>query len=173
MRTKKPKQAAIKIHWRKDNGYGVTIRRWRRVSRALHIRVVSLSTSAPRAPYALAATAFPLPALAALAGRAPLGGPREIAMATFLVSRLAIDACSGLLAVEQLAGRAQAARAWLAAASIPVPIRTALTALAEATSSPENRGLAVALESVTAVTANYLDSAARLELGRLAQAVAA
>ena len=42
-------------------------------------------------PYALAATPFRFPALASLAGRAALGGDREVALATYLAARLAHD----------------------------------------------------------------------------------
>ena len=40
-------------------------------------------------PYSLESLAFPFPALAALAGRLPLGGGREVALAAMLVARLA------------------------------------------------------------------------------------
>jgi len=42
-------------------------------------------------PYALAPTSFRFPALAALAGRAPLGGQREVVLAAYVVARLAHD----------------------------------------------------------------------------------
>src|SRR5690349_12491010 len=47
---------------------------------------------APTAPpYALSSPAFRFRALAVLAGRAPLGGQREVALATYLAARLADD----------------------------------------------------------------------------------
>ena len=45
----------------------------------------------PQPPYALDAPAFPFPALAALAGRAPLGGQRETVLACFVAARLVRD----------------------------------------------------------------------------------
>jgi hypothetical protein len=129
--------------------------------------------SAPRAPYALEPTGFPLPALAAMAGRAPLGGPREIVLACFLVSRLVIDTAKGsVLTPEQRESRAQSAKHWLVSAAIPGQVKSALTRLAESTSSGDRSAAKTALDSVMTVTANHLDSAARLELGRLAQAIA-
>jgi hypothetical protein len=43
-------------------------------------------------PYALEPLSFRFAALAALAGRAPIGGQREVALATYVVARLAHDA---------------------------------------------------------------------------------
>ena len=131
-------------------------------------------TNAPRAPYALEPNVFPFPGIALLAGRAPLGGPREIALACFLVARLAGDATrqSGQLSSDQMTSRAQAARHWLGSAALPSPVRTALIRLVEATCRADKNALKAALDVVMTVTANHLDSAARLELSRLAQAVA-
>jgi hypothetical protein len=128
---------------------------------------------APRAPYSLEPTAFPFPALANLAGRAPLGGQREIVLACLLVARVVADARSGngLLTLEQRRARAREVSDWLAATTIPANIRTALTRLAEGTSSEDQAQSSAALHSVMMITANHLDPAARLELGRLAQAV--
>lgn len=128
----------------------------------------------PRAPYALEPTAFPLPALAAMAGRTPLGGPREIVLACLLVARIVIDATSrdGVLTDEQKRARAKEAAQWLGSAAIPTPVRSALTGLTEAAAAANTGDLRAALDSVMTVTANHLDPSARLELGRLAQAIA-
>src|SRR5262245_59136284 len=82
---------------------------------------------APRAPYALEPIAFPLPALATMAGRASLGGPREVALACFLVGRMVADmtADAAPLTAEQRRQRAQGARHWLGSMAIPAPIRAA------------------------------------------------
>lgn len=135
-----------------------------------------LISGAPRAPYALEPTIFPFPALATMAGRAPLGGPREIALACFLVGRIVRDATSaaGALSPEQKSVRALGAKHWLGSAAIPTPVRSALAQLAESTAlhGGDRTAIKAALDSVMTVTANHLDSAARLELGRLAQAIA-
>jgi hypothetical protein len=119
---------------------------------------------------------FPFPALAMLAGRAPLGGPRELALACFLVGRIVVDATEpaggGALSSEQRRVRAHGAKHWLGSATIPTPVRSALSRLAESSFSDDRSAMKAALDSVMTVTANQLDSAARLELQRLAQAIA-
>lgn len=129
---------------------------------------------APRAPYGLEPTTFPFPALATMAGRAPLGGPREIALACFLLARIVGDSSSehAPLSADQRKERAQGVKHWLGGATIPAPVRTALSRLADVSLSDDRSATKAALESVMAVTANQLDSGARLELGRLAQAIA-
>jgi len=109
-----------------------------------------------------------------MAGRASLGGPREIALACFLVGRIVSEATSpgAPLSQEQKNARTQGAKHWLGAAAIPTPVRAALSRLAECSAAEDRRAIKAALDSVMTVTASHLDSAARLELGRLAQAIA-
>lgn len=109
-----------------------------------------------------------------MAGRAPLGGPREIALACLLVGRIVVDAMStnGMLSIEQKRHRAQGARHWLGSVAIPTQVRAALSRLADATCQDDRSAMRAALDSVMSVTAGQLDSTARLELGRLAQAIA-
>lgn len=132
-------------------------------------------TGAPRAPYALEPTPFPFPSLAALAGRASMGGPRETALACLVVARLAADAMTAgaSLSPEQRQDRAASARHWLGSAALPAAVRAALVRLADATAGGDAAAVKAAVESVIAVTASQLDPGARLELTRLAQAVAA
>lgn len=127
----------------------------------------------PRAPYALAPTVFPFPALAALAGRASLGGPREVALACLVVGRLVVEAgdVDGLTS-DQRRVRAQRTRQWLSAAAIPQPVRGSLVRLVETTAGGDRAATRAALDAVMTVTASHLDQAARLELERLAQAIA-
>lgn len=135
---------------------------------------MSLIATAARAPYALRPVAFPLPSLAAMAARAPLGGPREIALACLLAGRLVIDARDpgAPLTTDQRRARAQSAKHWLASATLPAPVRVALGRLAESTGMDQAGPMRAALDAVMTVTANQLDAAARLELGRLAQTLA-
>lgn len=133
-------------------------------------------SDAPRAPYSLEPTTFPCPALASLAGRAPLGGSREIVLGCFLAARIASDATAsaGGLTAEQRATRAREAVAWLSTTAIPSNVRVALGRLIEATAgdaAAARAAIAAAVDSVITVTAGQLDPAARLELARLAQAV--
>jgi hypothetical protein len=140
---------------------------------ATQIAVVTPVNGAPRAPYALDPTPFPFPGLAAMAGRAGMGGPREVALACLVVARLAREACAGCgLTAEQRRARATAARQWLGSTSVPAPVRAALVKLADATGGDDPKTVGTTLDSVIAVTANQLDQAARLELTRLAQAIA-
>ena len=128
----------------------------------------------PRAPYSLEPCTFAFPALASLAGRAPLGGPRELALACFLASRILRDSLTAadLLTAEQLQHRIQSAKHWLGSAAIQAPARTALARLVEASSTRDRSAIRASFEVVMTVTANQLDQGARLELVRLAQAVA-
>ena len=127
-----------------------------------------------RAPYSLRPVGFRFAGLAAMGARAPLGGPRETALACLLVARMVADAIDpdASLTVEQRRSRVQDARHWMGAATLAPPARAALTKLAEATATERFDGMAVALDSVTAITANQLDPAARLDLTKLAQTLA-
>jgi hypothetical protein len=110
-----------------------------------------------------------------MAGRSPLGGPREIALACFLVARIVGDASGrpSTLTPEQTTERAQGVKHWLGAATIPSPVRNALSKLADSTLSDDPTAIKAALDSVMTITANQLDPGSRLELGRLAQAIVA
>jgi hypothetical protein len=107
-----------------------------------------------------------------MAGRAPLGGPRESALACFLVARIVAEFADGQrLPADQQKARVQGVKHWLGAAALPTPLKTALTRMAESTISEDREVAKSALDSVIAVTANQLDPGARLELSRLAQAI--
>ncbi|HVX39086.1 MAG TPA: hypothetical protein VHB25_05865 [Gemmatimonadaceae bacterium] len=122
-------------------------------------------------PYALAPTSFRFGALAALAGRAPLGGRREVALAAYLAARLVDDmrAERGLPPAVR-AERAGHARVWLSTVALPSAVRPAFQKLIESTGG-STHGVASAVRAVIDVTANFLDSAARLELDQLASAL--
>jgi hypothetical protein len=124
-------------------------------------------------PYGLAQTPFRFAALAALAGRAPLGGGREVVLATYLAARLAHGVLdeSGLTA-ELRVERAENARSWLSTIAIPAPIRLPLGRLFES-SAGDAAGVSQALRAVIAVTAQTLDRGARLELEKLAETLEA
>ena len=123
---------------------------------------------AARAPYAVEPNAFRFPALAAAAGRAPLGGPRETTLGVYLAVRLADDAAaSPALPAALRAQRAAAARAWVASLAITATVRRALIRLLDAT-EVEAGPVEAALGAVTSVTAESLPPAALLELEQLA-----
>lgn len=119
-------------------------------------------------PYALPPTPFRFPALASLAGRAPLGGEREVALATYLAARLADDCLADhAIALEIRVERAASAKNWLSTLSLPAGTRAALVALLDA-SGADGNGVATAVRGVIAATTNRLDRASRAELERLA-----
>ncbi|MEP6493142.1 MAG: hypothetical protein ABJF01_10730 [bacterium] len=122
-------------------------------------------------PYALSVTTFRFAALAALAGRAPIGGQREVALATYLAARLADDVRSARnLSPATRAERAGSARSWMSNLALPNTVRPALVRLVEA-SANDTADTARALRVVIGVTATLLDSGAQSELERLATAL--
>lgn len=128
------------------------------------------SSFAASPPYALVSTVFRFRALASLAGRSPLGGPREVTLATYLVARL-VDDCRPEKALPSTAReeRAAGARAWLANVALPAAVRAALSRLAAATAG-EPSAIAAALTSVISAVDAYLDAPSRSELARLERA---
>jgi uncharacterized protein (DUF2267 family) len=90
------------------------------------------------------------------------------------VARVVGEASSGrdLLTPDQRHERFQGVKHWLGGAALPLAARNALSRLAETAASEDRKAVKSALDSVITVTANQLDSGARLELGRLAQAIA-
>ena len=143
--------------------------RWNILRAVGYLRSMALT----QPPYALAETSFRFPALAALAGRAPLGGHREVALATYLAARLVQDTLPDRgVSPAARTERASGARTWLSTLTLPPTVRPALTKLVESSAgNAESAGQAV--RNVTAVTANYLDSSARLELENLAASLSA
>ncbi len=130
----------------------------------------SFAPTAP--PYGLTSPAFRFRALATLAGRAPLGGPREVTLATYLVARL-VDDClpQREFATASRVERSAAARGWLGSVALPAGVRAPLTKLTDATAGDLADVTPALANLLTAVDA-YLDAAARLELDRLARAFA-
>jgi hypothetical protein len=123
-------------------------------------------------PYGLSTPTFRFRALAALAGRAALGGPREVALGVYLAARLVQDALSEQSVFNTTRSpRAAGARAWLATLALPAHVRAALVRLIDA-SLEDGIGMRAALAGVIGSTSTYLDVAARLELERLAQTIA-
>jgi hypothetical protein len=124
----------------------------------------------PLPPYALAAPSFPFRHLAASAGRAPIGGAREVALACFVAARLASDCgpATPPTSAEGRAARSAGAKAWLGTLALPVPVRTPLQRCAELSGDGDARAMGRELALLAAAAASYLDSAARAELDALA-----
>lgn len=130
-------------------------------------RFCRVTVNAP--PYALAPNPVPFPALAAHAGKAALGGDREVAIACFVIARLA----AGLLPpyaipTEMRVKRASACRTWLASQALPTAIRAQLLAAAESTAAAERSAISAAVRALRGQAAKHLDSASRQELDSLA-----
>jgi len=122
----------------------------------------------PAQPYAPERATFACPALLAQAGRAAIGGAREALMGAVMAVRL-VQASRPPLPLDPTvrAARAEAARQWLIALTLPARTRTALQRAFATSASGDPAGAADALEAVTEVTAAHLDRAARSELVRL------
>ena len=123
-------------------------------------------------PHALPAPAFRFRSLVIAAGRAPLGGPRESALAALMGALLA----AGLLGPTPLpsdarATRADAARSWLGSIALPPVTKVAVSRLIEAAGRNDLSAVATAMGKVTEVTAPYLDRAAQSELERFCAAL--
>jgi hypothetical protein len=109
-------------------------------------------------PYALASPKFRFRALAALVGRSPLGGEREVALATLLAARLVVGALPPTPLPQNVRiTRANGARAWFAALAVPPAFRQSLARLLDATTSVDRNGLETALRAVFDVSAPHLD----------------
>ncbi len=121
-------------------------------------------------PFALAPPVFRFRHLAALAGRAPIGGAREVALACFVVARLAAERVPAHDEDQpRNTTRSVAAKAWLGTLALPTPVRGSASRCAElgvngdrATLSREVRGLVLA-------ASGYLDGKSRAELDSLAR----
>lgn len=122
----------------------------------------------PAQPYAPHRATFACPALLAQAGRAAIGGAREALMGAVMAVRL-VQAIRPPVPLDPTvrAARAEAARQWLIALTLPARTRTALQRAFATSASGDPAGAADALDAVTEVTAAHLDRAARSELVRL------
>jgi len=121
-------------------------------------------------PYALSAPVFRFRNLATLAGRAPIGGAREVALACFVAARLVNDCCDPVLALddEARAARCVAAKGWLGTIAIPSPVRTPVAKLAEASATANPAVMAPLVSSLAKAAEAFLDAASRSELDVLA-----
>jgi len=124
-------------------------------------------------PYALASPRFRFRALAALVGRSPLGGEREVALATLLAARLVAGALPPSPLPQQVRiVRANGARAWFAALAVPPSFRQSLTRLMDATTSVDRDGLEAALQALIDASASHLDPPALTELREIIRVLA-
>ena len=139
------------------------VHRWRHFGPPHHISHVQSLLP----PYALPSPTFPFPHLAGLAGRAPIGGAREVALACFVAARLAAD-CTGTGAdVAGRTARSVGAKAWLGTLALPPVVRAPLFRCVESTAEGSARVVGQELAEVAAAGGAYLDPGSRLELDTL------
>lgn len=124
-------------------------------------------------PSPLAVHTLPFRSLAALAGRAPLGGEREIALGCYMAARLVAGAL-GPDAPPSAAreARAASARSWFAGLAVPATTRLPFARLADASAGSDRCALAEALTTVIRVTEDHLDAESRAELEGLLERLA-
>lgn len=127
----------------------------------------------PLPPYALSTPVFPFPHLAGLAGRAPIGGAREVALACFVAARLAAE--FGLEVADAAdparAARVAGAKGWLSTLALPAEVRGPLIRCMESTAQGPARAVGQEVAALAAVGAGYLDGGSRAELETLAAAL--
>ncbi len=123
----------------------------------------------PLPPYALPTPEFPFRHLAGLAGRAPIGGAREVALACFVAARLASDcaARSPDFAETSRSARLTGAKGWLGTLALPNAVRGPLLRCVEATVDATPEVVGRELAELAAAGALYLDAPSRAELESL------
>ncbi|MDP9179220.1 MAG: hypothetical protein M3O61_16210 [Gemmatimonadota bacterium] len=124
--------------------------------------------------FALATPRFRFRALAACAGRASIGGDREVAMACLVAGRLAAALLPPYaIGAADLKARSTGAKHWLASLSLPAPVRSALTHLADAVGVGNRNTSAGALSHLVMVAQRSIDEASASELIGVAAALEA
>lgn len=122
-------------------------------------------------PYALSTPSFPFRHLAALAGRAPIGGAREVALSCLMAARLAAERRPSKpeLTDEVRQARAAAAKSWLGTLTLPAAVRTPLARCIESSARGTVAAVAREVGAVRVACASYLDTSSRAELDALAE----
>jgi hypothetical protein len=125
-------------------------------------------------PFSLDAPVFRFRALAMLAGRAPLGGEREMALAALMAARLA----EGMLPPSPLAAgtrraRGVGARVWFSTLTLPPAARAPIAKLVDATEGASRTATSDALAAFADIAKPSLDPASRAEIAELVIALRA
>ena len=123
-------------------------------------------------PFALAPPVFRFKHLAALAGRAPIGGTREVALACFVAARLAGERVARTDDDQpQRAARSSAAKAWLGTLALPQPVRGAAAKCAESSADGDTAAVCREVRALVLAASSYLDVQSRGELDALVAAL--
>jgi hypothetical protein len=127
----------------------------------------------PLPPYALSAPTFPFRHLAGLAGRAPIGGAREVALACFVAVRLAADCVAHSPDIPETgrSARSVGAKGWLGTLALPAAVRGPLLRCVESTADGTADSVGREVVELAAAVAVYLDAGSRAELEALAAAL--
>jgi hypothetical protein len=107
---------------------------------------------------------FPFRALAAYAGRAPLGSGREVALACLMAARLSAPGFALTLPHSVRASRAAGASRWFASLALPAALRAPLVRVAAASAQDSVPELVDALGAMVAAARKHLDAASVAEL---------
>jgi hypothetical protein len=119
-------------------------------------------------PFALATSVFRFRALAQHAGRAALGGDREIALACFAVSRLAAGMLPPFtLAQADVAARAASTKQWIASLALPPAIRSLASAAVDAVAGENRNTTAHAIARLMEAASRQLDQSSIGEMREL------
>ena len=119
-------------------------------------------------PYALSTPVFRFKALASHAGRAALGGDREIGLACFGVARLAAGSLPPfVLTPVDAAQRIANTKQWLSSLSLPASARTTCAAVADAVASGNRGSIVNAVSALVEAAVRHLDQASIAELHEL------
>jgi len=116
---------------------------------------------------------FRFRSLAALAGRAALGGDRETLVACLQLGRL----CAGTLppyhlSPELLTERIEHTRQWLSSIAVPSGIRSTAFAIFGGLTGNDRARLALAFDDLVKAAIGQLDEPSRVELNTLIQELA-
>ncbi|MGI8401026.1 MAG: hypothetical protein ACR2NS_05395 [Gemmatimonadaceae bacterium] len=123
--------------------------------------------------FALATPTFRFRSLAALSGRAPLGGDRETLLACFQLGRL----CAGILPPHELPRemtleRTEHTKQWLSSLAVPSGVRSTAFGVIGGLTGHDRARCAIAFEDLVKAAAGQLDEASRAELNALVQELA-
>ena len=114
--------------------------------------------------YTVPPIVFPFRALAACAGRAPLGRGREVALACLMAARLSSPGLGSSLPAAVRSARAAGASRWFASLALPTTLRAPLVRVATASARESASELGDALTGVIAAARRHLDEPSIAEL---------
>lgn len=126
----------------------------------------------PSPPYALAQSPFRFRALVSLAERLPLGGEREVILATFLAARLVWDNGVDGIDLSLRSARVQNARTWLQSLALTSSVKPGFLQLFEGLVADDRGAIAAAWERLNAAVGKLLDGPARNDMKAVAARLA-